>query len=356
MSKPRRASPFAVRDEFLDLEFPSVAATHAYANHPSMHRLSSEYLEPMVRYFLRIREEFSWEPHTKTEREHLDIRQFVCAYFEHADRWIDSESDGIFQEHLSDMIIRCAELAAARRIPCPGIRWINIVMRAENVYGFDGDEDTVFKAIMRGKIASLYRYSADLQKGAVDRQFVGDAPAGDFDYPFVAGEPSLESIHDYVAVPPVLISHLEQYCAFHRDAVKFAGTPDDLLRYVITILRGFAHILRLCIPADALSFGIPLLIVSSSLFSSSRNMSRKLEYDLDVAIPLNVICLPCTPPWTASEIETLANVAEYKFWGLEQCLLQTEHETSDRLIEKLERAHLYAYQRFGLGTSERTTV
>ncbi|KAJ6536586.1 hypothetical protein DFH09DRAFT_1324616 [Mycena vulgaris] len=179
MSKPRRASPFAVRDEFLDLDFPSVAATHAYANHPSMHRLSSEHLEPMVKYFLRIREEFSWEPHTKTERERLDIRQFVRAYFEHA-------------EHLSDMIIRCAELAAARRIPCPGIRWINVVMRAENIYGFDGDEDTVFKAIMRGKIASLYRYSADLRKGAVDRQFVGDAPAGDFNYPFVEGEPSLE--------------------------------------------------------------------------------------------------------------------------------------------------------------------
>ncbi|KAJ6540020.1 hypothetical protein DFH09DRAFT_1090027 [Mycena vulgaris] len=180
MSKPRRASPFAVRDEFLDLDFPSVAATHAYANHPSMHRLSSEHLELVVKYFLRIREEFSWELHTKTERERLDICQFVRAYFEHV--------------------------------------------------------------------------------GAVDRQFIGDAPAGDFDYLFAEAEPTLEahSVHYYVAVPPVLISHLEQYCAFRLDAVELAGTPDGLLRYVITILRGFAHVLWLCIPADALSFDLPV--------------------------------------------------------------------------------------------------
>ncbi|KAJ6453269.1 hypothetical protein DFH09DRAFT_1117378 [Mycena vulgaris] len=235
-----------------------------------------------------------------------------------------------------------------------------------------------------------------------------------------------QSVHDYVAVPPVLISRLEQYCAFRRDAVDFAGTPDDLLRYVITSLRGFAHVLRLCIPADALSFEdlpagrfrqlIPFvteyvaqaavvydiarlclpenagryivdlramhclqyaldfdLVMGSPTDGygpSSRahqigrvtsalrlaNDCPSSEYDLDVAIPLDVICLPCMPPWTASEIETLANVAEWNFWGMEKYLLQTEHDTSDRLIEKLDRAHLYAYQRFGLGTSGRTTV
>jgi hypothetical protein len=42
-------------------------------------------------------------------------------------------------------------------------------MRADSVYGFDGDNNPLLRAILRGKLASLYHYADTLRQGAVDR-------------------------------------------------------------------------------------------------------------------------------------------------------------------------------------------
>ena len=42
-------------------------------------------------------------------------------------------------------------------------------MRADSVYGFEGDDNAILRAILRGKIASLYQYSEGLRQHAVDR-------------------------------------------------------------------------------------------------------------------------------------------------------------------------------------------
>lgn len=72
------------------------------------------------------------------------------------------------------MVVRYKALAAARRVPVPRVTWLKIVMDASQVYGFDGDEDPIRKAILYGKLASLFRYSKDLRQNVVDRMFVGE--------------------------------------------------------------------------------------------------------------------------------------------------------------------------------------
>ncbi|KAJ6553766.1 hypothetical protein DFH09DRAFT_1318791 [Mycena vulgaris] len=177
--KPKHVSRFAVRDEFLNLDFPTVGDLHSFSLHPFMLRLTRDHLEPMVQFFLRIREEFSWTPESKSERERMMLRQCVRSYFDHA-------------EHVADIVIRYKDLAAAHRVPAPSVSWLQVVMRAENLYGFEGDNDTVLRCILTGKMATLFQYSTDLRQNAVDRSFIGDRPSKIADDSFGDGDPSLE--------------------------------------------------------------------------------------------------------------------------------------------------------------------
>jgi hypothetical protein len=70
---------------------------------------------------------------------------------------------------LSDYVIRHHDLAEAKRIPTPRVAWLQVVMRADSVYGFEGDDNQLLRVILRGKIASLLQYSERLRQHAVDR-------------------------------------------------------------------------------------------------------------------------------------------------------------------------------------------
>lgn len=96
---PKRPNRLAVRDEFLNLDFPTSGLLQEFSIHPFMRKLTSEHLDPMLQYFLRIREEFSWSDEDKTPAEKKAIRQHLGSYLEHAvcprfapctksDRWI----------------------------------------------------------------------------------------------------------------------------------------------------------------------------------------------------------------------------------------------------------------------------
>lgn len=74
-------------------------------------------------------------------------------------------------------MVRYTALAAARRVPSPRVTWLKIVMDASQVYGFDGDQDPFRKAVLCGKIASLFLYSKDLRQNLVDRALIGDGPS-----------------------------------------------------------------------------------------------------------------------------------------------------------------------------------
>jgi hypothetical protein len=60
-------------------------------------------------------------------------------------------------------------LVNAKRMPVPRATWLVVVIRAEGKFGFVGDEDNIQKAILRGKLASLYQYSASLRWTAIDQ-------------------------------------------------------------------------------------------------------------------------------------------------------------------------------------------
>lgn len=70
---------------------------------------------------------------------------------------------------MSDYVIRHHDLAEANRIPTPRVAWLQVVMRADSVYGFEGDDNQLLRVILRGKIASLLQYSERLRQHAVDR-------------------------------------------------------------------------------------------------------------------------------------------------------------------------------------------
>ncbi|KAJ7829337.1 hypothetical protein B0H13DRAFT_1916574 [Mycena leptocephala] len=144
-----------VRDEFLNCDFPTVGQMVDFAHHPFMARLSREILEPLYQFFLRIREDFTWSPETKTKGEKRVMCQRVRDYLEMAGR-------------LSDYVIRHHDLAEAKHIPTPRVAWLQVVMRADSVYGFEGDDNQLLRVILRGKIASLLQYSERLRQHAVD--------------------------------------------------------------------------------------------------------------------------------------------------------------------------------------------
>lgn len=74
--------PFAVRDEFLNCEFSTVGQMYDFASHPFMARISRELLEPLYQSFLRIREDFTWSPESKTKGERRIMRQRVRDYLD----------------------------------------------------------------------------------------------------------------------------------------------------------------------------------------------------------------------------------------------------------------------------------
>jgi hypothetical protein len=73
-----------VRDEFLNCDFSTVGQMVDFAHHPFMARVSREILEPLYQFFLRIREDFTWSPESKTKGEKRVMRQRVRDYLEMA--------------------------------------------------------------------------------------------------------------------------------------------------------------------------------------------------------------------------------------------------------------------------------
>ncbi|KAJ6527225.1 hypothetical protein DFH09DRAFT_1094891 [Mycena vulgaris] len=455
---------YAEYDALGNLVDPSGDSTFLQLHVAALHGFSSEHLELMVEQFLQIREEFSWDPASKSAEQREMMRQYVRTYFQHAVHLQFVLSTGAdryfhpFQEHVADLVVRYKDLAAARRIPAPSVSWLNVVMRVENVYGFVGDEDAVFKAIMRGKVAYLYRYSLDLRQHAVDRHFIGDVPSKIAEFPSGICIPAMDAalsangftgnrtVYSYVALAEIVLRHLDFFAATRRNAVEYAQLEDGLLEYVMKIVRPFAHILSLCIPEGSMSLAeLPIgrteelhrfivefiiqcvralffsamdqIFIASVLQSlvydiaelrarlagtshfhvDSRatcclNFAMKFdallgkpsegyapqsrvfyiprvraaqkivnerpssEYNLDVPLPLAIMGLPCTAPWTSEEIDLLLWVEAHPFFHMEAEVLKWEVEISERLMEKLERSELYAKRRFSLGTTGRTSV
>ncbi|KAJ7852561.1 hypothetical protein B0H13DRAFT_1904560 [Mycena leptocephala] len=262
-----------VCDEFLNCDFPTVGQMVDFAHHPFMARVSRGILEPLYQFFLRIREDFTWSPETKTKGEKRVMRQRVRDYLEMAGR-------------LSDYVIRHHDLAEAKHIPTPRVAWLQVVMRADSVYGFEGDDNQLLRVILRGKIASLLQYSERLRQHAVDRivekddegtrtqrtsTLKGENPF--YGLPGVIEEGEVEAMetpiliapcricHVIFSVPPprtvaevvpihhLVIARMDSYCSIHVETFQLASTKFAHVEYVREHLRPFCELIRGCIPS-----------------------------------------------------------------------------------------------------------
>ncbi|KAJ7430428.1 hypothetical protein B0H11DRAFT_1943009 [Mycena galericulata] len=227
----RHTSRFAVRDEFLNLNFSSPAQLYDFSRHPFARWLTNEHLEPMVQFFLHIREEFSWSEETKSPSEKATLQRHLRSYLDHAG-------------HLSDIIIRFEDLAAAGRIPCPKVSWLYLVVQAEQLYGFEGEDEGLLKIVLKGKLATLFAYSTALRQRAVDRLFDGDGPSRNVEAMFPV--PAMEFEDGEVA----LFITLETEKGFRRDAAQYSNSADGVLSYVFAI-RGFGEAILRALPRTA---------------------------------------------------------------------------------------------------------
>jgi hypothetical protein len=144
-----------------------------------MSDISWEILEPMYQAFLVIHVDAIWNPETKSAEERRFMREKTRIYLELVVRtssWRllsvsdtrDTLSRGI-QGKLSDILILHRRLASVFWVPAPRIAWLLSVMRADQLYGFSGDEVRIRRVILRGKMASLYKYSKRLRQRVADR-------------------------------------------------------------------------------------------------------------------------------------------------------------------------------------------
>ncbi|KAJ7685800.1 hypothetical protein DFH06DRAFT_1119183 [Mycena polygramma] len=271
---PEESSSYAffLRDEFLNCEYPSVEEITAYAKHPFMAKLSCDILEPMNHYLSCIRAEFCPPEESKVPWKKRAMRVRIRDYLDHAER-------------LSDMVIEYRELAEGHRIPVPRVSFLREVMHAESVYGFQGDEDMILRSILRGKLASLHRYSDKLRERAYNQIYwsAGRAKSGTRDgsraysrkssvsedgemtEKFIRSSPHLlwlmsyypnnspRSISRLVDIGPLLRSELQFFAASVIEIDEFQDSQFAHLRYVTEHLRPFGAVIDACIPSSVSS-------------------------------------------------------------------------------------------------------
>ena len=75
---------------------------------------------------------------------------------------------------MSDLVIKFDELAEESRLPVPRFGRLQWIARADSVYGFEGDDNPLTAAILRGKLAALQLYAMQSVDRAVARTVAED--------------------------------------------------------------------------------------------------------------------------------------------------------------------------------------
>ncbi|KAJ6467214.1 hypothetical protein DFH09DRAFT_1111980 [Mycena vulgaris] len=245
------------------------------------------------------------------------------------------------QEHLADLIICYKDLATARRLPAPSVSWLNVVMRVENIFRLDGDEESLFHAIMRGKMLLLYRYSMDLRQTLSCYVLYS---------PFPMSYPVLHSPMDAA----LRLNGFTGTQTVDEYAVEYAQSSDSLLEDVTTILRPFAQTIHNCIPSTVFNaaampysraeFLAPYIVEYITQAAGYAPKQRPYYLacirlalskadggpgrDLDVGLPLDILALPCVPSWDFNQITILLKLEMYTWMNMEQDLLKDSNALS----------------------------
>ncbi|KAJ7693517.1 hypothetical protein B0H14DRAFT_3531083 [Mycena olivaceomarginata] len=341
-----------------------------------MAHISREILEPMYQAFLIIPVDAIWNPETKSAKECRFMREKTRVYLELAGK-------------LSDFLIRHERLAEDLLIPAPRVAWLLSVMRADQLYGFSGDEVRIRRVILRGKMASLFQYSERLRQRAADR---------------TASE--------------------DDACA--QAAAQMAALSEGEVAYVQSFLRPFAHVIRSAIPStvcgpDNMPFGriaelekyvVAYLERAALLYAISFEVSRRtgqsmkldpsvywclsqaITFDyflgkptygyvpdaresflsrislaanlankargpscaLDVQLTPDFASLPQVPSWSRSRISMLEALQLINNWACENALLEDGIEQTQNFGRASEKSATYADMGYGPNPSSRYFV
>ncbi|KAJ7882868.1 hypothetical protein B0H13DRAFT_1890714 [Mycena leptocephala] len=359
-----------VHDEFLNCNFPTVRQMVDFAHYPFMAQVSREILEPLYQFFLRIHEDFTWSPETKTKGEKHVMHQRIRDYLEMAG-------------YLSDYVIRHHDLAEAKRIPTPRIAWLQVVMRADSVYGFEGDDNQLLRVILRGKIASLLQYSERLRQHVVDRIVKKDDESTRtqrtstlksenlfYGLPGVIKEGEVEAIETHlrplcelicgcipsaVMVPddlpngrakflcPYVGAYLEKAAFLYSAALEYAKSNieapflDPSVIWSLTMAQTFHYMIgqptygysQECCNVFLGRISSALLFADGIRTSASRT---------DVPLSVEIASLPHVPSWTCDRINHLCILELNDAWTCENTLLQDKIEASQGIGRSLEKA------------------
>ncbi|KAJ6448184.1 hypothetical protein C8R47DRAFT_1213202 [Mycena vitilis] len=253
---PRNAS--GVRDEFLHLDFPVPGELYNFSQHPFMASVTRQLLEPLYLAFIHVRDDWTWPIEARNPDERISMRKNTREYFELAAR-------------LSDLIIQHKALARDRRFPAPRVSWMQIVMRADAAYGFEGDEDAITRTILKGKLASVFRYADMLCHRAYERSTKAEALRRANGRPArgaaMVPEEGLAVLHvmdsfpytqnrtvsQVVSVDPMVQSQLEFFRTAHVERHEYASSRNGHIQYLTQWVRPFAALIQCCIPLGALS-------------------------------------------------------------------------------------------------------
>ncbi|KAJ7910754.1 hypothetical protein B0H13DRAFT_1876472 [Mycena leptocephala] len=388
-----------VRDEFLNCDFSTVGQMVDFAHHPFMARVSREILEPLYQFFLCIREDFTWSPETKTKGEKRVMRQRVRDYLEMAGR-------------LSDYVIHHHDLAEAKRIPTPRVAWLQVVMRADSVYGFEGDDNQLLRVILRGKIASLLQYSERLRQHAVDRIVERDDegtrtqrafnPKSEnlfYGLPGVIEEGEVEAMETLASTKFAHVEyvreHLRPFCELIRRCIPSVVTvPDNLpdgraeflCPYIGAYLEKAAFLYSATLEYAKSNVEAPFLdpsviwsltmartfhyMIGQPTYGYSReccdaflsrissallfvDRTRTAASHTDVPLSVEIASLPHVPSWTRDRINHLCILELNDAWTCENALLQDEIEASQGIGRGLEKAVAQAEAGYGQNPSGR---
>ncbi|KAJ7812309.1 hypothetical protein B0H14DRAFT_3478936 [Mycena olivaceomarginata] len=223
-----------------------------HSNRPLMSDISRDILEPMYQAFLVIHADAIWNPEMKSAEERRFMREKTRIYLELAGK-------------LSDLLILHRGLASAFRVPAPRVAWLLSVMRADQLYGFSGDEParrTLWhKAQRRWRLCPKAKTYQDGMMG-IDAEPSGTA--------VLLSSLSIEmsrsgffvarTVAQAIAIPPLLYTLLESFRSAEVNRDNYCGSPFGEVAYARNFLCPFAHVIRSSIPStvcvpDDMPFG-----------------------------------------------------------------------------------------------------
>ncbi|KAJ7264722.1 hypothetical protein C8J57DRAFT_1230492 [Mycena rebaudengoi] len=308
---------YAVREEFRNLDFRTAKCLREYTNLPSLVRLTREHLEPMAEYFCHIQANFCW---TAAVHSLQDLA------------------------HLADMLVRYREVAEARRLPVPRVPTLRTVMRAQHTFGFMGDEDKVHGAVVCGKLAALFEYSAEIRQHTIDGIHRAKPESVCRAILPMSQDYIPRMVTDVVEIQPYHEAQLDLFRSFRHHPSEYTHSSYGCLEYASQAVCPYGELILKAIPAGVhapsmLPEGTHDQIMSRIRASDAIcNTLHRSTDTQDLLLPHSITAVTAMPPWDRQRITEIRRAEARDPWACEAALLADEMALSDNLGDAFIKA------------------